>query len=239
MDEKMNLLQLCHELGNEARGLVVANEGNASAKINTTSFWVNAGRPYLAQLQQDDLVECLFDKTLPLLNRTSLDEAQVEICLAEARVDSAAKQPSAETLLHAYLLMLPGVTFVAHTHPVTVNQILCSARAKEFADNRCFPEEIIYCGAVSLFIPYKDPGLPLAQSIRRYCEGHMQKYGVPRAILLENHGLIALGHSAEAVLATTLMMEKAARIWMGAASLGGPKYLHIDHIRRIHDKHKQ
>ena len=240
MNNQAELQELAVELGREERGLALFGEGNVSARANDNTFWVSASHSFLSNTQKNDLVECRFDKVLSLLERTSLEEAQVILGLADARVHEIEKNPSSESLFHAYLLTLPGVIFVAHIHPISVNQILCSARAKEFADNRMFPEEIIQCGASSLFVPYKDPGLPLAQSLRRLCEGYIQKYGVPRVILLENHGAIALGTTAHSVLNTTLLLEKAAHIWLGAASLGGPKYLHVDHIRRIQEKvHRQ
>jgi rhamnose utilization protein RhaD (predicted bifunctional aldolase and dehydrogenase) len=236
MNNVAELQILAVELGREDRGLALFGEGNVSARASDQTFWVSASHSFLGQTEKEDLVECRFDKVLSLLDRTSLEEAGVSLGLAEARIKETEKKPSSESLFHAYLLTLPGVSFVAHTHPISVNQIICSGRAKEFAENRMFPEEIIQCGASSLFVPYKDPGLPLAQSLRRLCEGYIQKHGVPRVILLENHGAIVLGSSAHAVLNATLILEKAAQIWNGAANLGGPKYLHIDHIRRIQEK---
>jgi ribulose-5-phosphate 4-epimerase/fuculose-1-phosphate aldolase len=52
--------------------------------------------------------------------------------------------------------------------------------------------------------------------------------------LLENHGLIALGATPEAVLAATLMAAKAAEIFVGAAAIGGePRFLTHDEVARI------
>jgi ribulose-5-phosphate 4-epimerase/fuculose-1-phosphate aldolase len=52
--------------------------------------------------------------------------------------------------------------------------------------------------------------------------------------LLENHGLIALGPSPEAVLAGTLMAVKSAEIFLGAASLGAlPRFLTAAQVARI------
>jgi hypothetical protein len=34
---------------------------------------------------------------------------------------------------HAYLLSLPDINFVGHTHATYINQILCSPRAADFA----------------------------------------------------------------------------------------------------------
>ena len=55
----------------------------------------------------------------------------------------------------------------------------------------------------------------------------------PRLILLENHGIIALGKSADAVLACTYMADKAATIFAGAAAIGGPVFLPQEQIERI------
>jgi ribulose-5-phosphate 4-epimerase/fuculose-1-phosphate aldolase len=57
--------------------------------------------------------------------------------------------------------------------------------------------------------------------------------GVPRLILLQNHGVIALGPTPQAVLATILMASKAAAIFMGAAAMGGPNFLNPQHVERI------
>ena len=89
-----------------------------------------------------------------------------------ARLDSAAKKPSIEALFHAYLLTLPGVRCVGHVHAIAVNQILCSPRAREFAEKRACPDEIVMCGVESVFVPYAEPGLGLSQAIRR--EGGLQ-----------------------------------------------------------------
>jgi ribulose-5-phosphate 4-epimerase/fuculose-1-phosphate aldolase len=50
---------------------------------------------------------------------------------------------------------------------------------------------------------------------------------------LQNHGLIALGASAEAVKAATFMTVKAAQIYLGAVPLGGPTFLTAEQIDRI------
>jgi ribulose-5-phosphate 4-epimerase/fuculose-1-phosphate aldolase len=52
-------------------------------------------------------------------------------------------------------------------------------------------------------------------------------------ILLENHGIITLGRTPAAVLAAMLMAEKTAAIWVGAAMLGGPKFLSPQDVQRI------
>jgi rhamnose utilization protein RhaD (predicted bifunctional aldolase and dehydrogenase) len=163
-----------------------------------------------------------------------LSDAEIESALIESRVDAQAKKPSVEALFHAYLLSLPGIEFIGHAHAPNVNSILCSPRAKEFATKRIFPDEIVCCDVASVFIPYTDPGLKLAQAIREQAEKFMKDFNrPPRVILMENHGVITLGRSVEAVLSAMLMAEKTAGIWLGAAALGGPKFMSPENVARI------
>lgn len=52
-------------------------------------------------------------------------------------------------------------------------------------------------------------------------------------MLIQNHGLIALGATTGSVLAATLMAEKTARIFLGAESLGGAVPLTPQNVARI------
>ena len=228
------LLRLSHELGNPQLQLAILGEGNTSARLSSQLFFVKASGTSLQTLREEDLVECHAGLLLPLLERNDLGDAGVEQALLAARTDASSKKPSVEALFHAWLLSLDGIEFVGHTHAPAVNSILCSPRAREFAEERVFPDEVVYCDVESVFVPYTDPGLLLAHGIRQqtmaFCLKHQRP---PRVILLENHGIITLGRTAEAVLAAMLMAEKAARIWLGAASLGGPKFLTPEHVARI------
>jgi ribulose-5-phosphate 4-epimerase/fuculose-1-phosphate aldolase len=137
-------------------------------------------------------------------------------------------------MFHAWLLTLEGVEFVGHCHSEAANKILCSERARDFAENRIFPDEIVCCGRASVFVENCDPGLPLALGIREQTTAYIKQHGeAPRLILLENHGIIALGKTADAVLACTYMADKAASIFAGAAAMGGPVFLPREQIERI------
>lgn len=98
--------------------------------------------------------------------------------LLEARVDSAAEMPGIESIFHAWLLTLENVRFVGQCHPVAVNQILASPRARDFAEHRMFPDEILFCGAMSVYVPYADPGLPLAWQIRERTRDFIREHGM-------------------------------------------------------------
>jgi len=235
------LLTLAHELGREDRRLAILGEGNVSARFTRAGaepgdrFFVKASGSNLATLSAEGLTECRLDGLLAALDSQAMGDAEVEAALLASRTaGEAARKPSVEAMFHAWLLTLPGVHFVGHTHPVAVNAILCSERAGEFAARRLFPDEIVCCGPASVLVPYVDPGLKLAQAIRRAVLDFIQTHAQPpRVILLENHGLIALGATGPAVLATSLMATKAAETFLGAAALGGPRFLSAEQVARI------
>jgi rhamnose utilization protein RhaD (predicted bifunctional aldolase and dehydrogenase) len=220
------LLELSHQLGKEERGFALLGEGNTSTRLDENTFAVKASGSNLASLSAEGVAACRFDAILPLFERERLTDDETEEAMLAARVDTASRKPSTEALFHAYLLTLPEVSFVGHTHPISINGILCSPRARDFAQHRLFPDQIVCCGAEDVFVPYVDPGVPLARAIRSAVEEHMARHEkTPRTILLQNHGLIALGKTPQAVLATTLMAEKAARIFLGACAAGEPQFL--------------
>ena len=229
------LLELSHELGREERRLAILGEGNASARSSVGTFHVKASGSNLATLAGSGVSECRFADLVPLLDRRGMSDAAIDDALFAARVDSSSRKPSVEAMFHAYLLTLPGVNFVGHTHPIAVNQVLCTRFARTFAKRRLFPDEIVCCGVESVFVPYLDPGLKLAHGIRAAVVAYIKRVArPPRLILLENHGLIALGATPESVLAATLMAAKAAEIFAGAAAMGGqPRFLTSTSVARI------
>jgi rhamnose utilization protein RhaD (predicted bifunctional aldolase and dehydrogenase) len=233
--ERLNeLMRLSHELGNPQQPLSILAEGNTSTRLEEGSFLVKASGSNLASLAEPDVVECKADVLLKLMDRREVSDAEIEAELLAARVDAKAKKPSVEALFHAWFLTLPQIEFVGHTHAPAVNSILCSPRAREFAVKRIFPDEIVCCDLESVFVPYTDPGLQLAREIRRLTDAFIRKYQrPPRVVLLENHGIITLGRTPQAVLAAMFMAEKAAGIWLGAAALGGPVFLTPEHVDRI------
>ena len=233
-DQRDILLQLSHELGREDRGWAILGEGNTSARVDAESFLIKASGSSLGTLRKEDVVQCKSLQLLSLLDRRSASDQEVDSALYACRMSEDAKKPSVETLFHAYLLSLPGIAYVGHTHAPAVNRILCSRRAKEFALRRIVPDEVICCGSESVFIPYTDPGLKLAQAIKKATDSYYKRKRIfPRVIVLQNHGIITIGGTTQAVLAAMMMAEKSATIWLGAASLGGPVFMTKQQVDRI------
>jgi rhamnose utilization protein RhaD (predicted bifunctional aldolase and dehydrogenase) len=214
--------------------MAILGEGNSSARLSADTFLIKASGSSLGRLRRSDLVECRFQVILDLLEKDRPTDGEIEGALLSSRTDPRAKKPSVESLFHAFFLTLPGVDFVGHTHAIAVNGVLCSTRAREFAEKRIFPDEIVCCGSKSVLVPYTDPGFRLAREIRKRTDAFIRRHGYPpRVVLMENHGIITLGRTPDAVLAAMLMAEKVAEIWTGAAAVGGPRFLSPANVHRI------
>jgi rhamnose utilization protein RhaD (predicted bifunctional aldolase and dehydrogenase) len=235
------LLELCRGLGAEDRKLAILGEGNVSGAVSETEFLIKASGSPLTAMSADDLTLCKSDAVISILERKGISDGEVESALMESRSRPGDRKPSVEAAFHAWLLTLENVQFVGHCHPTAVNQVLCSPRARDFAERRLFPDEVVCCGPASVFVPYTDPGIPLAREIRERTVLFIKQHSyVPRLILLQNHGIIAIGPTAPSVLSSILMATKAAEIFVGAASLGGPNFMaqkDVDRITSRPDEH--
>jgi rhamnose utilization protein RhaD (predicted bifunctional aldolase and dehydrogenase) len=201
---------------------VILAEGNCSASAGDT-FWIKASGAQMALATPEDYVEVFRDPLLEAIaDDDSWSDARCREVLNAARVDHAAPGiPSTEAFMHAWLLELPFVAAVAHTHPESLLSLLVMADAEEMARTRLFPDEIVCCGPSSIWVPYVAPGLPLARAIRDAVYDYRSVHPeTPKTIWLQNHGLIALGTSPADALAATLMTEKAARIRLGCLAAG-------------------
>lgn len=238
-DDTLNTLVACsRRLGDPALDYVILGEGNSSARIDADTFWVKASGAEMRSIGPAGFVQVRFDRVLTLLEEDDLSDAQVKAGLEAARVDPrATARPSVETVLHALALRLDGANFVGHTHPTPVNAVLCSQRAEEAIAGRLFPDEIVYCGPAPVYIPYTDPGVPLARKVRDEINRYLDEYReTPKVILMQNHGLIALGKTAAEVENITAMYVKTARVILGAQALGGLHFMSAEAVARIHTR---
>lgn len=230
-----SLVELSRALGAPSRQYVIIGEGNTSLQRDQESFWVKASGQMLETVDEAGFVEVRYGPILEILDR-QLGGAAMDEAVNAAKVDqSSPLRPSIEVTFHAMLLHEFGAQCIAHTHPIPVNQILCSSRASEFAAHRIFPDEVVLCGPCSAFVPYLDPGVPLAVGIRTAAAQHADHYGEPpKVILLQNHGLIALGKTPVDALRITEMAVKAAAIYVGTCVVGSPVYLSEDDITHLY-----
>jgi rhamnose utilization protein RhaD (predicted bifunctional aldolase and dehydrogenase) len=232
------LISMSRLLAEPTRDLVIMGEGNTSARADAETFWVKASGTSLYGIEAGGFVRMRFEPVLSMLKVAGLDDALVKERLIAAKADPTAEEhPSIETMLHALILSLPDVHFVGHTHPIAVNAIMCSRHAEEAIAGRLFPEEVAFCGPAPAYVPYADPGLPLAHQVKDSLARYTGEWGEPpRVVLMQNHGLIALGRTAAEVETVTAMYVKTARVLLGTYALGGPRFLSDRDVRRIHTR---
>lgn len=228
------LVEMSRELGRFEYDLAMLGEGNTSTLLEDGTFWVKASGSSLSNITPEGFALLDHAATTALLDREMTTDAEIMDALLSVRVGASDRRPSIEAMMHAYLLGLPGVRFVGHTHPIAVNALLCSPRAEELTGMCLFPDQIVCCGPSPVYVPYSDPGLPLARLVRERVEAWMAVNGMaPKAIVLQNHGLFALGNSPQQVVSCSLMWQKTARVIIGALACGGVNTLTEGHINRI------
>jgi len=240
MSEKIlnELLAMSRTLGDPGFDYAILGEGNTSARIDEETFYVKASGTALGTLQAQDLVQVSFERVFDLFANQSMTDAEISAGLKSAKLNQeSAAMPSVETFLHAVLYRLKGINFIGHTHPTAVNTILCSQHAAEAYSGSLFPDQIVYCGPAPVYVPYTDPGLPLAHAVWEATRSFCDTWGeVPKTIMMQNHGFIALGDSANEVVNITQMSVKVARVIAGTYAMGGPHFLSSDALNRIHTR---
>jgi rhamnose utilization protein RhaD (predicted bifunctional aldolase and dehydrogenase)/NAD(P)-dependent dehydrogenase (short-subunit alcohol dehydrogenase family) len=165
--------------------------GNASAKADGV-LYIKPSGVALATLEADDLIPLDIDRLLALLEGEDTadgDDAHGDPVTRAARVarlgEARGRRPSVELLFHA---LLPG-RFVLHTHPVLLNAVTCAADGAALA-GRLFGDRAVW-------VPYADPGLPLARAIADRRQSFAARTGLqpPAVVLMQNHGVVVTANS--------------------------------------------
>lgn len=232
------LVEMTRFLGQPHLNYVIIGEGNTSQRVDNQTFWIKASGQQMQTISAKGFVEMRFAPVLDLLDNPPESAQAVQAAMNAAKVDLASSlRPSVEVTFHAMLLAECDAEIIAHTHATAVNRILCSSRAEQFASHRLFPDEVVLCGPQSVFVPYVDPGLPLALAMRAQVRRYMDDFGeAPKVILLANHGLIVVAQTHTEALNITAMAVKAADIFAGACAVGEPVFMSQTDILHIYKR---
>ena len=195
---------------------VLAGGGNTSVKVGDRLFVKGSGHA-LATIPAEGFVEMDRNQLAALLNRTLSEdrmqrEAEFKAATLAARIHPEKNQrPSVEALLHH---LMPGV-YVVHTHSTLVNMITCSTKGTELA--RRLAGDVIW-------IPEVDPGFILSQELRRALDAFRNATGrnCPRAVLMQNHGLVICGDTPEEIRSHTEWLVATVRTQLASAGSGSP-----------------
>ena len=204
-----SIIELARTLGPYA----ICGEGNVSVK-DDDCFWVKASGPSVHTFEKIDRIACK---------------------MSDVPFHALGLKPSIETSFHAWLQReFDAIKFVAHTHPPKTMQVVCSEQIHSFAEHRLFPDQVVRNGAKSCVVPYAMPGKPLLEEIKKSVLAfiEVEEY-FPKLILLQNHGIIVASTSHKECIASTLMCEKSAEIFIGAKVLGQTRFLSADEVEEI------
>ena len=161
-----------------------AGGGNSSVKDDGTLFIKPSGVA-LASITPDRLMPLALAPLLALAAGEGEGEAGsdavMRVAMGARLRDEGDRRPSVECVFHA---LIPA-RYVLHTHPTAVNALTCAR------DGEAIARELF--GGDVLWVPYTDPGLPLAREIARRRGGRRATGGSGEVILLQNHGLIVAG----------------------------------------------
>lgn len=175
---------------------IIAGGGNTSIKSGNR-MWIKASGQALATIDAMGFLELRMAEVLGILERTDWSkdrderEDQIVQVLLDARVNppSPNMRPSVESTLHA---LMPQ-TFVLHTHGELANGVTCSQQGEKAFLSLPLPK-----GIHPVWIPYVDPGMPLAQTLERALKEYIQAKGVtPNCVFMGKHGVLTAADTAE------------------------------------------
>ena len=197
------------KLGNSISKFVVGAEGNISMKSGKY-FYIKASGTSCYDISTKNIIQCDLDGT---------------------QLNKFDKKPSMEIGFHTWLLSLPNINFVCHTHPINTLKILCTDHINIFAKVRLFPDQIIYNNQRSCVVPYVNPGIDLTKVIKHNVNKYINDmHEIPKLILLQNHGIICIGETYQQCVVATEICEKSAEIYIGANQLGSFNYINQKNI---------
>jgi rhamnulokinase len=174
-----------------------AGGGNSSVKDGDT-LWIKPSGVSLASITPASLMPLAIAPLLELAAEGRAEpgtEAVMRVAMAARLRAEGSRRPSVECVFHA---LIPR-RFVIHTHPTIVNALTC-ARDGEAAAAELFADAV-------LWVPYVDPGLPLAREIARRRRAWAARATTPsrarveptEVTLLQSHGLIVAGDDPSAI----------------------------------------
>lgn len=187
------VVELSHAYGSDLE-MVIAGGGNTSVKLGG-HLLVKASGTALAKIRPEDFVDldrqalqALLESELPSA-RDEREAAFKRAVLAARLAPDRAQRPSVESVLHH---LMPG-RLVVHLHATLVNQFSCCAQGRRLVEGH-LGDDVIWLDLV-------DPGFALAQALQEALQAFSARTGKqrPRAVIMQNHGLVVSGGSAEEI----------------------------------------
>ena len=178
------------------RALANQGGGNTSAKGTAVDhagreqrvLWVKGSGTDLASITPAGFAALRLDEVVPLRERESMDDATMVDYLVRCALSPSQPRPSIETLLHAFV----RAPHVDHTHPDSIIALTSSPNGRRLAEEE-FGDEAVW-------LDYQRPGFDMSKRIAELLDAAPSA----RAVLLEKHGLVTWGETAEDSYRSTL-----------------------------------
>jgi rhamnulose-1-phosphate aldolase/alcohol dehydrogenase len=141
------------------------------------------------------------EDVLPLLEREDMTDEEMVAYLERCMVEPSGRRPSIETLLHAFL----PARHIDHTHADAIVTLTNNERGPSVV-RQVFGEHVAV-------VPYRRPGFRLSKEVHSAARG-------AEAIVLDKHGLVTWGETAEESYRKTIELVERAEAWIGAQGSG-------------------
>jgi rhamnose utilization protein RhaD (predicted bifunctional aldolase and dehydrogenase) len=193
MDKLESLVQISQYYGKNP-AYVIAGGGNTSYK-NSEKLFIKASGVSLATIDTDGFVVMSRERLDQMEHKVYAEDAvqreeEVKEDLKKAIICPEHLRPSVETSLHNLI----DYSYVIHTHPTSVNALMCANDAETEVEERF--------GSEALYVEYTDPGYVLYKKIRDQIRAYKEQYQTaPQIIFLQNHGIFVGANSAYQVKA--------------------------------------
>ena len=198
------LIEMTHYLGDPNKNFAMLGEGNTSARVDGDTFYVKASGTSMGTIGADGFIKVSISKVVRILDDPNAGDGDVTRNFEESLIEPGeARRSSTEAMLHATLLQIPEFAFVGHAHPVYTNiMLLSSVKAEEAAQGRLFPRPNRLDGAALRLRAVCGPRPGARPRVKRRLEAFIEEEGAAAhaGILMQNHGLIAMGATPKAVL---------------------------------------
>jgi len=192
-------------LGRDPR-LVLHGGGNASVKTRiadlvgakTEVLCVKGSGSDMGAIEPAGLPMVRLEPLRALRKLERLSDQDMVNALRGNLVDSAAPNPSVETLLHAFL----PHKFVDHTHATAILGLVDQPNGEALARE-------VYDGRVG-FVPYVMSGLALAKA----AAGVFEKKPDVEGLILDKHGIFTFGEDARQAYERMIALVSLAEAWL-------------------------
>ncbi len=209
--------------------LVQAGGGNTSVKYDGNKMYIKASGYLLSEVTTqkgyavvdvDKVVSILDDPSISIIEKKKEKDAKAAIKIEESKIIEG-DRPSIETILHALLYK-----YTLHVHAISVNI---------FSSHKNWIKEVRQIDQNALCVPYKTPGIELANELREQLELYKLSYNkLPNVIFLQNHGLIISSDTFEDIEDIT---EKIVIKAENLAGIDFSKYRNTTKISKYFNKY--